>query len=209
MFNNAHECVISVLMDIADVCLIQVTDTTTDVSILPFTTVQYGINYQIKEFHVSSTFFIEGMSHDLWMFSFITLFLIFVGFMISSRFYCHYLKRTWFISDVFIYQANFWFNQTVTDYLDKFLSWRIQVINGYMFNIIIMTAFTAKFVGLMSIRHFEQPFNSLEDFATLRTHSLCMVGNLSPMKYFLQPNIVRSTKIMIIASFFLFLIAEV
>ena len=190
MFNNAQICLMSVLMNETDLCLIQVTDTTTDESILPFTTVQYGVYYQIKEFHVSSTFFIEGMSHDLWMFSFITLFLIFVGFLISSRLYCHYLKRTWFISDVIIYQANFWCNQTVTDYLDKFLSWRIQLINGFMFNIIIMTAFTAKFVQLMSIRHFEQPFNTLEDFATLRSHSLCMVENLSPLNYFLQKDTV-------------------
>ena len=173
-------------MNMTDLCLIQVSYATAEESILPFTTVQYGIYYQIKEFHVSSTFFIDGMSYDLWMFSFITLFLIFVGFLISSRLYCHYLKRTWFISDVIIYQANFWCNQTVTDYLDKFLSWRIQLINGYIFNIIIMTAFTAKFVGLMSIRHFEQPFNTLEDFATLRSHSLCMQIRLTPMKYFLQ-----------------------
>ena len=190
MLNNAHDCLVSVMLNMTDVCLIQVTDTTTDGSILPFTSGQYGVYYQIQDFHVSSTFFIDGMSHDLWMFSFITLFLIFVGFLISSRLYCHYLKRSWFISDVFIYQANFWCNQTVTDYLDKFLSWRIQLINGYIFNIIIMTAFTAKFVGLMSIRHFEQPFNSLEDFTTLRTHSLCIQSRLTPMKHFLNKDAV-------------------
>ena len=153
---------------------------------------QYGIYYKIKEFHVSPTFFIDGMSHDLWMFSFITLFLIFVGFLISTKLYCHYLKRTWFISDVFMYQANFWCNQTVTNYLDKFLSWRIQLINGFMFNIIIMTAFSAKFVGLMSIRHFEQPFNVLEDFATLRTHTLCVPASLTPLRYILQKGYVST-----------------
>ena len=150
----------------------EITDLTTEDSFLPFTTSQYGIYYKINTFHVSPTFFVNGMSNDLWMFSFITFFLIFVGFLISSRLYCYYLKRTWFISDVFIFQANFWCNQTVTDYLDKFLSWRIQLINRYMFNIIIMTAFTAKFVALMSIRYFEQPFTTLEDFTTVRSHSL-------------------------------------
>ena len=171
--------------------MIGVNDATIEKTILPFMTTQYGIYYKINEFHVSPTFFIEGMSHDLWMFSFITLFLIFVGFLISSKLYCHYLKRTWFISDVLIYQANFWCNQTVTDYLDKFLSWRIQLINGFMFNIIIMTAFSAKFVGLMSIRHFEQPFNTLDDFATIRTHTLCLAPRLTPIKYFTSKDAMR------------------
>ena len=182
----------SVERNISDVCLVQVTGLTTDESVLPFMSVKYGVYYKIKEFHVSSTFFIEGMSHDLWMFSFITLFLIFVGFLISTKVYCHYLKRTWIISDVFMYQANFWCNQTVTNYLDKFLSWRIQLINGFMFNIIIMTAFSAKFVGLMSIRHFEQPFNTLEDFATLRTHTLCVPPRSRPMTYFLKKDYVST-----------------
>ena len=180
-------------MIISDVCLVDITDRTTEDTILPFTSGQYGVYYKIKEFHVSPTFFIDGMSHDLWMFSFITLFLIFVGFLISTKLYCQYLKRTWIISDVFIYQANFWCNQTVTNYLDKFLSWRIQLINGFMFNIIIMTAFSAKFVGLMSIRHFEQPFNTLEDFATLRTHTLCIPPNLTPIKYFYAKDYVSIT----------------
>ncbi|CAO1360900.1 unnamed protein product [Diamesa serratosioi] len=188
MFENSLDCFDSILWNVTDICLVTVTDRTTDTSILPFMTIQYGIYYKIKEFHVSPTFFIDGMSHDLWMFSFITLFLIFLGFLITSKLYCHYLKRTWFISDVFLYQANFWCNQTVEDYLEKFLSWRIQLINGFIFNLIIMTAFTAKFVGLMSIRHFEQPFSTLEDFATLKSHSLCMVENLSPIKYFLESN---------------------
>ena len=153
---------------------------------------QYGVYYKINEFHVSPTFFIDGMSHDLWMFSFITLFLIFVGFLISTKVYCHYLKRIWVVSDVFIYQANFWCNQTVTNYLDKFLSWRIQLINGFVFNIIIMTAFSAKFVGLMSIRHFEQPFNTLEDFATLRTHTLCVPPTSRPMTYFSKKDYVST-----------------
>lgn len=126
----------------------------------------------------------NGMSHDLWMFSLTTLFLIFIGFMISSKFYCHYLKRTWFISDIFMYQANFWCNQIVKNNMDKFLSWRIQLINGFLFNIVIMTAFSAKFVGLMSIRHFEQPFNFLEDFASLKSHTVCIPRNFIPMRHF-------------------------
>ena len=191
----------SVFANATGLCLIAIGDSTTEDKILPFRINQYGIYYKINEFHVSSTFFIEGMSHDLWMFSFITLFLIFIGFLISSKIYCHYLKRTWLISDVFMYQANFWCNQTVTDFLEKFPSWKIQLINGFMFNIIIMTAFTAKFVGLMSIRHFEQPFNSLEDFATLRTHTLCLNPRLTPMQYFLKKDPV-STYIDIISMTF-------
>lgn len=57
-------------------------------------------------------------------------------------------------------------------------------VNGFMFNIITLTAFPAKFVGLMFICHFEQPFSSLEDFAILRTHILCVSERLTPMKYF-------------------------
>ena len=193
MFNDAVPCLFSVVRNITDTCMIEVADTTEQDSVLPFTKTQFRVYYKINEFHVSPTFFIDGMSHDLWMFSFITLFLIFVGFLISTKVYCHYLKRTWVVSDVFIYQANFWCNQTVTNYLDKFLSWRIQLITGFMFNIIIMTAFSAKFVGLMSVRHFEQPFNTLEDFATLRTHTLCIPPNLTPIKYFYEKDNVSIT----------------
>ena len=185
VYEDSNSCFISVRLNISDICLLTFTGLTTDESVLPFLTVEYGVYYKINEFHVSPTFFIDGMSHDLWMYSFITLFLIFVGFLITSKVYCHYLKRSWIVSDVFIYQGNFWCNQTVTNYLDTFLSWRIQLINASMFNIIIMTAFSAKFVGLMSIRHFEQPFNTLEDFASLRTHTLCVSPNLTPMKYFI------------------------
>lgn len=176
----------SVFANITDLCLIEVSDTTSEDTILPFLTSRYGIYYKINEFHVSPTFFVDGMSHDLWMFSFLTLFLIFAGFLISSKLYCYYLKRTWYISDVFMYQANFWCNQIVKDNLENFPSWKIQLINGFMFNIIIMTAFTAKFVGLMSIRHFEQQFNSLEDFAKLKTHTLLLNDRLIAMKYFLN-----------------------
>ena len=189
-FNNIETCLYSVWINITDVCLVEITDRTTEDTILPFTSGQYGVYYKIEDFHVSSTFFIDGMSRDLWVFTFITLFLIFVGFLISTKIYCHYLKRTWIVSDVFIYQANFWCNQTVRHYLEKFISWRIQLITAFMFNIIIMTAFSARFVGLMSVRHFEQPFNVLEDFATLRTHALCVNPNLTPMKYFTQKDTV-------------------
>ncbi|CAO1437991.1 unnamed protein product [Diamesa hyperborea] len=36
----------------------------------------------------------------------------------------------------------------------------------------------------MSIRHFDQPFQELEDFARLRSHTLCLNPILDPIKYF-------------------------
>ena len=173
-YDKEHQCLGSVLYNFSDLSIVPVAQSLKSNTLLPFMTSEYGVYYKIKEFHVSPTFFIDGMSHDLWMFSFITLFLIFVGFLTSTKVHCQFLKRSWVISDVFMYQANFWCNQPVTNYLDKFLSWRIQLITGFVFNIIIMTAFSAKFVGLMSIRHFEQPFSTMEDFAVMKTHSLCV-----------------------------------
>ncbi|CAO1437890.1 unnamed protein product [Diamesa hyperborea] len=153
-------------------------------SLMPFMIWKYGIYYKIKDFHVSSTYFLEGLTFELWMYCVGTFIGLFLGFMILARAYNHYLKLKNSVTKVALYQANFICNQAVSDYLEKFLSWRILVITGFIFNCIFMVAFTAKFITNMSIRHFDQPFHELEDFARLKTHNICLPDDMSPMTNF-------------------------
>lgn len=174
--------------NVTSACLISVTDRTTSDSLMPFISTDYAIYYKITDFHVSSTYFAEGLSSELWIYSLLACIGIFIGFLITSKVHCYFLKKAWLISDIFMYQANFWYNQTVSYFLNTVLSWKIQLLNATVFNIILMTAFSAKFVSLMSIRHFEQPFNNLEDFAQLKTHQICVPYEMKPMQYFIQNN---------------------
>ena len=182
--NNVYEAYASVVSNYSDVCLHPVGTSSSKNSLLPHFKTDYAIYYKINEFHVSSTFFLEGLTLELWMYCVVTFIGLFLGFMVLARAYNHYLKLKNSTSKVALYQSNFICNQAVSDYLDKFLSWRILVITGFIFNCIFMVAFTAKFITNMSIRHFDQPFNELEDFARLRTHSLCMNPSLDPIKHF-------------------------
>lgn len=178
--------------NVTSACLISVTDRTTSDSLMPFISTEYGIYYEITDFHVSSMYFVDGLSSELWIYSLMACIAIFIGFLITSKVHCYFLKRAFLITDIFMYQANFWYNQTVSYFLETVLSWKIQLLNATVLNIIIMTAFSAKFVSLMSIRHFEQPFNNLEDFAQLRTHHLCVPFEMKPMQYFIHNNYSKS-----------------
>ena len=153
-------------------------------SLMPLMITEYGIYYKIKEFHVSSIYFLEGLTFELWMYCVVTFIGLFLGFLVLARAYNHYLKLKNSVTKVALYQANFICNQTVSDYLDKFLSWRILTITGFIFNCIFMVAFTAKFITNMSIRHFDQPFHELEDFARLKTHNICLPPIILPMVNF-------------------------
>lgn len=172
--------------NVTSVCLVSVADRTTSDSLMPFISTEYGIYYKITDFHVSSTYFVDGLSSKLWIYSFLACIAIFIGFLITSKVHCYYSKRSWIISDILMYQANFWYNQTVYYYLDYLLSWKTQLMNVTMLNIILMTTFSAKYVSLMSVRHFEQPFNNLEDFVRLRTHQICVPYEMKPLQCFIQ-----------------------
>ena len=193
-YRSAEESYSSVLWNKSDVCLYPVGTRTSVDSLMPHFKTDYAIYYKINEFHVSSTFFLEGLTFELWMYCVVTFIGLFLGFMVLARAYNHYLKLKNSTSKVALYQANFICNQAVSDYLEKFLSWRILVITGFIFNCIFMVAFTAKFITNMSIKHFDQPFNNLEDFARLRTHAICLGPTLDPMKYF-QKNRVNSLEV--------------
>ena len=180
-----------VVSNYSDICLHPVGSRTSVDSLLPHVKTDYAIYFKINEFHVSSTFFLEGLTFELWMYCVVTFIGLFLGFMVLARAYKHYLKLKNSTSKVALYQANFICNQAVSDYLDKFLSWRVLVITGFMFNCIFMVAFTAKFITNMSIKHFDQPFNELEDFARLRSHTLCLNPTLDPIKYFRKDKVSR------------------
>ena len=177
---NFHQSILSVFSNKSDVNLYTVPMSISD-SILHFIPTDYAIYYKIDHLFVSSTFFLEGLSFELWIYCVATYVGIFIGFIVLSKVYCYYLKNDYSLSEVMLYQGNFICNQSVNIFWDKLLAWRVLVISGFIFNCIFMIAFSAKFIALMSILHFDQPFNSLEDFATLRTHTLCMDPVLSPI----------------------------
>ena len=194
VYSNIHDAFTTVVSNRSDICLHPVGSRSSVDSLLPHIKTDYAIYYKINEFHVSSTFFLEGLTFELWMYCVVTFIGLFLGFMILARAYNHFIKLKDSVSKVALYQSNFICNQAVSDYLEKFLSWRVLVITGFMFNCIFMVAFTAKFITNMSIRHFDQPFKNLEDFARLRTHAICLVPTLDPIKYF-QKNRVNSLEV--------------
>ena len=175
----------SLIYNESDVSLVLLNSRSMSDSLMPFMRTEYGIYFKINEFHVSSTYFLEGLTFELWMYFLATFIGLFIGFMVLARVYNHYLKLKNSTVKVALYQANFICNQTVSDYLEKFLSWRVLVITGFMLNCIFMVAFTAKFITNMSIKHFEQPFHELEDFARLKTHFICVQHNMFPIVNFL------------------------
>lgn len=155
--------------------------------LLPFVHLDYAIYFKINDFELSSTFFIDGLSIELWKFILLGFLLILLAFLISAFFFHRYLKHRTSLGFLFIYQANFWCTQNgARTNLDRYLSWKIQKLIGVFFNCIVMTAFAAKFIGLMSVRHHTQPFQSLEDFARIRSHTLCIEENLFPLDFFIK-----------------------
>ncbi|CAO1423104.1 unnamed protein product, partial [Diamesa serratosioi] len=128
-FEKTIDAYLSILSNNSDICLHPVGPRSMEDTLLPHFQTDYAIYYKIKDFNVSSTFFLEGLTFELWMYCVVTFIGLFLGFMILSRAYNHYLKLKNSSCKIVLYQANFICNQAVSDYLDKFLSWRILKID--------------------------------------------------------------------------------
>ena len=158
---------------------------------LPFTTYEYSIFYKAGEFHLSPTYFIDGLSTQLWIFIWSFFFLFFIGLLISVKVYQKYFSlKNISVGDIAMYEMNFVTNQShklPTNKQEKFLSWRIQMICQSAFNIIIACAFSTFILALLSIKTTDEPFRSLNDFAVKRTHFICDYS-LGPTKHEFMKN---------------------
>ena len=172
----------------ADVCLSSVTPATPNFVLLPFIYFDFSIFYKAGEFHLSPTYFIDGLSTQMWIFIWSFFVLFSFGLLISVKTYQKFFKyRSVSISDVVMYEMNFVSNQShvlpTNDY-EKFLSWRIQMICQSVFNIIIACAFSTFILALLSIKTTDKQFHSLDDFVTKRTHVICNDPTGGTMDFF-------------------------
>ena len=157
-------------------------------TIMPYTETDYSIFYKAGEFQLSPTYFIDGLSTELWIFIWSYFLLFFLGLLISVKVYRRFLgvpQMT--VSDVAMFEMNFVTNQShelPTKEHEKFLSWKIQMICQSVFNIIIACAFSAFILTLLSIQTSNVSFKSLEDFSNRRTHMICGPNTYSTYGYF-------------------------
>ncbi|CAO1385894.1 unnamed protein product [Diamesa serratosioi] len=118
-----------------DVILLSLGAENYEIFLKPFIPTEYGIFYKAGEFHVSSTYFMDGLSTELWIYTWSAVFLMFIGFYISAKVYEKYFKVHSTIVDVAFYQMNFISNQVVKSPYEKFKAWRVQTICGWFINI--------------------------------------------------------------------------
>lgn len=130
--------------------------------------------YKAGEFHVSSTYFLDGLSSQLWMCTWSMVLLAFIGFYALAKTYQKYFKVQSSIVDVAFYQLNFISNQYVESAYQRFLAWKVLTMSGWFFNIVMMTASFTFIVSLLSIKKAPVLFENLDDFARIRSHVICL-----------------------------------
>lgn len=157
-------------------------------TILPFTTTEFSIFYKAGEFHLSPTYFIDGLSTELWIFIWSFFFMFFLGLLVSVKVYRRFFRiDAMTVSDMAMFEMSFVATQThalPTNEQERFLSWKIQMICQSIFHIVIACAFSAFILALLSIKTTEESFYSLDDFAVKRTHVICNYPGLDTEKYF-------------------------
>ena len=128
----------------------------------------------------------DGLSTELWIYTWSTVVLMFIGFYISAKVYEKYYKVHSTIVDVAFYQMNFISNQIVESPYERFKAWRLQKMCAWFFNIIMMTATFTLVIALLSIKTTSVPFKTLDDFARIRSHTICLSPGMALQEYFLN-----------------------
>ena len=126
----------------------------------------------------------DGLSTELWIYTWSTVVLMFIGFYISAKVYEKYFKVHSTIVDVAFYQLNFITNQIVESPYERFKAWRLQTMSAWFFNIIMMTATFTLIIALLSVKTTNEPFHSLEDFAKIRSHTVCLATDMITQNFF-------------------------
>lgn len=126
----------------------------------------------------------DGLNTELWIYTWSAVLLMFIGFYISAKVYEKYFKVHSTIVDVAFYQMNFISNQIVESPYQRFLAWKVQSMFAWFFNIVMMTAVFAFIIALLSTKTTTEPFHSLEDFARIRSHAICLPPDIISQKYF-------------------------
>ena len=126
----------------------------------------------------------DGLSTELWIYTWSAVVLMFIGFYVSAKVYEKYFKVYSTIVDVAFYQMNFITNQIVKSPYERFKAWRLQKMCGWFLNIIMMTAVFTLIVALLSVKRTPIIFENLDDFVRIRSHTICLQPGIIPQKYF-------------------------
>lgn len=174
----------------ADLLLLSIASISSEQSLLPFSSAETSIFYAAGEFELSPTYFIDGLTNELWAFIWSFFVLFFIGLLISVKVYRRFFRiPAMAVADVAMYEMNFVTTQNhrlPTDQHEKFLSWRIQMVCQSVFNIVIACAFSAFILALLSVKSAEEPFHTIQDFATKRTHVICNFPHSVTEEYFID-----------------------
>ena len=126
----------------------------------------------------------DGLSTELWIYTWSAVVLMFIGFHVSAKVYEKYFKVHSSIVDVAFYQLNFITNQIVESPYERFKAWRLQTMSAWFFNIIMMTASFTLIIALLSVKRTPVLFKTLDDFAAIRSHTICLTPGMVPQKFF-------------------------
>ena len=128
----------------------------------------------------------DGLNTELWIYTWSAVLLMFIGFYISAKVYEKYFKVHSTIVDVAFYQMNFISNQIVESPYQRFLAWKVQTMFAWFFKIIMMTATFTLIISLLSVKRTPVLFENLDDFARIRSHTICLTPGMVPQKFFLN-----------------------
>lgn len=137
---------------------------------------------------LSATWFLSTLSTEMWIASIIAYFGVFLGFFLTVFLYRKYRKITASqdssLGDVFMYMWTFIAAQGVELRWSKHAFWKVQVVNFAFLHIIVATGFSTFMTTLLSTKYYEMPFHELEDFARIRSHTICVLPLSATRKYF-------------------------
>lgn len=137
---------------------------------------------------LSPTWFLRTLSMEMWICTILTYFGVFLGFFLSLFLYRKFRKmkdkKHSSFGEVFMYMWTFIASQDVQSRWSKHAFWKLQVLNVSILQIVVATGFSTFLVTLLSTKYYEMPFHELDDFATIRSHNICVWEDLSPAKFF-------------------------
>lgn len=172
------ECLDLVEAKQADILLLSLSPMEPQTSLMPHTSADYSIFYKAGEFNLNPTYFIDGMTTELWIYIWSFFFFFFLGLLVSVKVYRKFYHiHNITVSDTAMFQMNFILNQNhelPTNAHEKFVSWKIQILCQSVFNIVIACAFSAFIFALLSVQEAKIPFETFEDLSFKSSHVVCI-----------------------------------
>lgn len=136
---------------------------------------------------LSPTWFLRTLSMKMWIITILAYFVVYLYFFLTLFVYrkCREITNQHSsIGEIFMYMWTFIASQNIESRWKKHAFWKIQVFNFSFLHIIVATGFSTFLVTLLSTKTYNMPFHELDDFATIRSHNICVWPLAASAKYF-------------------------